>query len=145
MENTIDPAMLPIITQRMHRNSFANYVGIRITACRQGYAVGEVDLRQEILNPLGIVHGGCLYTLADTTAGMAAATYGYACLTLSSDFHFLSPGSQTAKVIAEATLVHRGKTVLVFSVKITSDGGRELAAGTFSFFNTGKPLACTVD
>ena len=43
------------------------------------------------LNPLGTVHGGCLYTLADTVAGFAAASCGFEGPTLSGNMYFLRP------------------------------------------------------
>ena len=43
----------------------------------EGYCKGELEVTDQHMNPLGTVHGGCLYTLADTVAGFAAASCGF--------------------------------------------------------------------
>lgn len=44
--------------------------GIYLTEIGKGYAEGELEIRKELLNPAGIVHGGVMATLADTVAIM---------------------------------------------------------------------------
>ena len=39
-------------------------------------AAFEVDLTPELLNPLGMAHGGTIFTLCDIAAGSAAASQG---------------------------------------------------------------------
>ena len=62
------------LRERAKCNLFAEFVGVRITKIAQDYAEAELTIRDELLNPMGLVHGGCLSTLADTTAGVAAAS-----------------------------------------------------------------------
>ena len=45
-------------------------------------AVGVLEVQPSSLNPMGIVHGGALVTLADTVCGTAAFTTGHMCVTL---------------------------------------------------------------
>mgnify|MGYP000123330926 CR=1 FL=1 len=47
-------------------NDFRKKIEMEITEARPGYAVGEIVLKPWHMNILGIVHGGVLYSLADT-------------------------------------------------------------------------------
>ena len=65
------------------------------------------------LNPLGTVHGGCLYTLADTVAGFAAASCGFEGPTLSGNMYFLRPTMGVKKLTCESRVVKNGKRIRV--------------------------------
>jgi acyl-CoA thioesterase len=64
---------------------------IRLTKAYRGIGEGELTVTAGSLNPQKHVHGGCLYSLADTVCGAAAASNGYLCVTLSSSINFLRP------------------------------------------------------
>lgn len=44
------------------------------------------------MNPIGTVHGGCLFTLADAVCGIAASSLGGICTTVNSNIQFLNAG-----------------------------------------------------
>ena len=48
---------------------FNREVGIVTAAISEGYARVEVEIGPQHVNPIGSVHGGVLFTIADTTAG----------------------------------------------------------------------------
>ena len=56
-------------------------------------AVGVLEVQPSSLNPMGIVHGGALVTLADTVCGTAAFTTGHMCVTLDCSMQYLAPAS----------------------------------------------------
>ena len=60
-------------------NSSSKYLqsnDMRVTELRQGYARVEMTIDEHILNIHGFVHGGALFSLADTAAGSASFTTG---------------------------------------------------------------------
>lgn len=132
-----------IMEYRQRENHFGNLIGMTIAEASDGYARGELKIRPEHLNPLGTVHGGCLYTLADSIGGTASATRGTITPTVSSDMHFLNPAKDTDKLICEAREIKRGRTISVYAIEIRSDAGKLIADGTFTYFNVGKELIPT--
>lgn len=79
-------------------NDFRKKIEMEITEARPGYAVGEVVLKPWHMNILGIVHGGVLYSLADTVGGTAAMTgRDYAVPTVDGTIHYLKAGKNTPK------------------------------------------------
>ena len=69
------------------------------------------------------MHGGCIFTLADTIGGSAALTHGVKVVTLDSTIHYLKPALHTEKLIAEAREIKYGSTVAVYEVSITNAEG----------------------
>lgn len=115
---------------------FSAYNGITVTEVKDGVGVGELDITSHSLNPGGIVHGGCLASLADTVAGVAAAVGQHRrCVTVNYSLSFLRPAKASGKKIVCVATPHKlGKTLCVYGVSLTDDGGKEVASGTFTFF-----------
>lgn len=111
---------------------FSADIHVRIETIAEGYAEGVLDVHPENLNLLGIVHGGCLATLADTVAGMGVAATGYACVTVSYGMNFLRPA--TGKQIrCIATADKMGKRLCVMHTDLLNDAGDKVATGNFTF------------
>ena len=101
--------------------TYAIFLGINTTKISEGHAEGEIILRDEHFNPIKSVHGGCIFSLADTIAGSASISYGKKTATLSSNMNFISAAMDTEKIIAYADVTKRGKKVIVVSVDVTDD------------------------
>ena len=111
--------------------------GAMVTFAGGGEAEGELIIRPETRNPMGVVHGGALFTLADTVAGTAAFTTGRNCVTLDSSMQFLS-AARGDKVRCVAKPKKAGRTIMVYEISITDSEERLVATGIFTFFATGE-------
>ena len=116
---------------------FRDLVGITFTKVEGGYSHCVVEVDKKLLNPAGIVHGGALYTLADSGMGAALFSFvdeGELFLTIeTSVFYFKAVSSGT--LTCEARVVHRGKRIAVMEAEI-KNGGQLVAkaVGTFSIY-----------
>lgn len=119
-------------------NLFGRANGITVTAARpDGTGEGVLEVGETSHNPQGTVHGGCLYTLADTVAGVAvAAACGKPCVTASGTLEFLRPATGT-KVFCSASPKKLGRLLCVMQVELTGETGKTVATGTFTFAITG--------
>ena len=74
-----------ILKLRQEANGLNKLMHMRvITLDEDGGATVELDLTDELLNPLGMAHGGTIFTLCDIAAGSAAASHGIVAVTLDS-------------------------------------------------------------
>lgn len=104
-----------------------------------GYAVGEIVLKPWHMNILGIVHGGVLYSLADTVGGTAAMTgRDYAVPTVDGTIHYLKAGKNTSKIIARAQEIQNGYAFSVCECKIYDDKETLLASATMTYYHLRK-------
>ncbi|MCF2555790.1 PaaI family thioesterase [Faecalicatena contorta] len=129
-----------LLEHRNAVNKYASFMGIVTTEIKEGYARAEMQIRPEHENAVGTVHGGAIFSLADTSAGAAAASYGTKMTTVSSDFHYLSPAMGTERLYGEAKAIKHGKKMSTLEVEIFSDDKKLIAKGTFTYFNLGVPL-----
>jgi len=88
-------------------------------------------------NRYGVVHGGALFTLADTAMGAVGYSIGDKVVTLSSSINFISNTSAKEKIIAKAHLEHKGRSTLVCRVEIFDPEGKKMVDVTGTMFVVG--------
>lgn len=125
--------------QRNAPNAFMHHNFIKLVSVERDRAVFGLTIRPESKNPYGLIHGGAIYTMADNATGTAAFTDGRYYVTQTSALHFLRNVSE-GEVFATATVRHRGKATCLTSVDITSESGKLLATGEFTFFCVDKAI-----
>lgn len=92
----------------------------------------HVTVHPDLLQPYGIVHGGVYASLAETTASIGGALWhmervpGGRTVGVSNSTSFLRPTREGTLTI-NASPVHRGRTLQLWRVEITDEGGRLVA------------------
>lgn len=126
------------LTERYRQviNSPAFFSGandIRVTELSPERTAGVLTSSGRSRNPRGLVHGGCLATLADTVAGSVLVCRGWMVVTLDFSMQYLKAASGGA-VTCTATPRKLGRTICVCEVTLTDESGDTVAIGTFTFF-----------
>jgi len=103
---------------------------IEILEVSEGYAKTRLRIKDKHLNGNNVVMGGCIYTLADYTFGIASNCGPMACVTLSSNIVFNSPG-KGEYLYAQTEAIKTGRTICNYSVKVTDDNGKLVANADF--------------
>lgn len=120
------------------RNSFqgaADYLGIKITDVKEGWARGEIVINEHHMNPVGAVHGGVIFALADTVGGVAAWSCGQVVTTSNASIQFLNAATEPQRIIAEASALKVGKNLLTFDVRVYDEAGKLLCHATQEYFS----------
>ena len=116
---------------------FIKHVGMRIDDVAPGHARCSLDVQDFHANGTGVVHGGVLFTLADTAMGAALISSlepGEICATIEIKIGYFKPVFEGA-VVCTATLVNKGKSIASLEASIhQGDVLVSKASGTFSIF-----------
>jgi 1,4-dihydroxy-2-naphthoyl-CoA hydrolase len=103
------------------------FLGLEVTAWEEGLIRGTVEVRDELKQPAGLVHGGVYGTIAESLASLAThfavVEDGRAAMGLGNQTSFLRPITE-GRVHAEARARHRGRSTWVWEVDFTDDEGR---------------------
>jgi 1,4-dihydroxy-2-naphthoyl-CoA hydrolase len=87
----------------------------------------KVAVREEVKQPVGLVHGGVYASLAESITSLATAAaviaQGNMATGMSNSTSFLRPVTEGA-VHAHASRLHRGRTTWVWDVRFSDDAGR---------------------
>ena len=130
-----------ILKLRQNANGLNKLMNMHvITLDKDGGATVEDELTDELLNPLGMAHGGTIFTLCDIAAGSAAASQGTVAVTLDSNINYYRPGRAGHRLTAVAYERKRGRKTSVFIVEVHDDEGKHIADAAFTMFYTGQTL-----
>lgn len=121
-------------------NPFGRHNGLWAVSAGPHRAEMRARVEPTAVNGYGGAHGGFLFSLADSCAGLLAVADGRAYVTLDASFHFLRSPRLGDELTALATPVRRGRTVLVARVELAGPDGRLVAEGAFTLYCTGEAL-----
>jgi len=106
---------------------FDRHYGLEIEEAGDDLVRGRVRVREEVTQPVGIVHGGVYASIAEALASLGTnvgvSAEGNIGLGMSNYSSFLRPVRE-GFVHAEARRRHRGRTTWVWDVDLTDDDGR---------------------
>lgn len=100
------------------QNKYAIHLGQKLTEFSEGRAVLVLEGREAITNPLGTIHGGILFGLADTAAGGACYSGGHYVTTASAAIHYYRPGQQNDTLTAIGQVTKWGRRICFAECKI---------------------------
>jgi uncharacterized protein (TIGR00369 family) len=109
---------------------FDRLYGLEFVEFTDGVVRAQLPVREEVCQPLGLIHGGIYASIAESMASLATAVAvmpdGNAAMGLSNNTSFLRPITE-GTVHATATRLHRGRTTWVWDVTFSDDAGRTCA------------------
>lgn len=126
--------------EQMKKNTYMQELQIEILEIERGYVKGKLSVTDKVLNPYGSVHGGCLFSLADITAGLAACTYGTYASTINGDMEYILPAMHTEYIICEAKEIRQGVHVSQYEALLYDDKEQLIDRADFAFYMMNRPV-----
>lgn len=109
---------------------FDRLYGLELLSYDEQEVRAQVQVRDELKQPAGLVHGGVYASIAESLASLATALAvmpeGNTAMGLSNSTSFLRPVTE-GTVHALATRLHKGRTTWVWDVRFSDDQGRACA------------------
>ncbi len=122
---------------------FRHALNIELVSQAEGYVKVSMKVLEGYVNRIGSLHGGLLYTLADSACGAAVLTYGHKATTLNGNIDYLKPGIGCQELFAEARVIKHGSHVSVVDCQIRNEKEELLATARLSFFDLGEKAQFT--
>ncbi|TKC15472.1 hotdog fold thioesterase [Robertmurraya kyonggiensis] len=101
-----------------------NTLGIEITTLEKGHVVATMPVDDRTRQPFGLLHGGASVALAETVASVGAFELidqeTEAAVGLEINANHVR-GKKDGIVTATGTVLHQGKTTMVWDIKITDE------------------------
>lgn len=129
-----------ILTWRQQSGGLTQLLRMQITSLTEGTATVELTLTPELLNPLGMAHGGTIFSLCDVAAGTAAASRGRIAVTLNGSINYLNAAHANRTLRAVAIERKQGRKTGVYLIEVFDDCDAHIADATFTMFYTGQTI-----
>ena len=122
-------------TDKLNNLPFAKLVGMRLVDIRPNEAVIEIEMRDDLKQPSGVLHGGVTATLIDTAMAFAVRTYlteTEPTATIDLTVHYLRPHVE-GRAICTARVVRPGKRIFTVSAEVHNEEGKLIATGLSTY------------
>jgi uncharacterized protein (TIGR00369 family) len=124
-----------LVRLRLKESEATELFGFDVESVHKGRAILLLDVRPRHKQVHGVVHGGVLAALADTTAAVAAYTVvplGVELATLELKINFLEP-VQGGRVKGDARVLRAGRNFIVTECEIFNESGSLAAKALITF------------
>jgi uncharacterized protein (TIGR00369 family) len=114
---------------------FNKLVGVRVMRRHADGVTIECEMRDDLRNTAGVLHGGVAATMADAAVGIALASHfsgRRACTTTDLKINYLSAVAD-GKIIARSHLLRIGRKLCVARVDLTDDHGKLVAVAVVTY------------
>jgi acyl-CoA thioesterase len=101
---------------------FAQLLGMEFHEMSDGRCAASLEVKEHLLNPLGIAHGGVAYSLADSTCGGAtlSALGSARMVTQDMQMRYHGPARQ-GRIVAKAEVIHHGQRTVTTQCQVTQE------------------------
>jgi len=133
----IDNRLFDIIVSSNRKAPFYRLTGITTKTLGPGWAQMAVQTNDDHGNPLGLIHGGLISTLADAAMGNAIRSTGRKAVTINYDISFLSAAPAGKLLIGRGRVDRAGSRIVYTSVEVTCED-QVIATSQAAFYVVGE-------
>jgi len=119
------------------KDLFSQWLGIEILEIKEGFSKIAMTVREEMINGLGIVHGGITFFLADSAFAFACNYRNNLTVALDTSINFLKPVHASDRLEAIATEIHNGRATGLYQISICNQDQAVVAIFKGTCFRTG--------
>ncbi len=111
--------------------TLVEHIGIELLEVDGSHVRSRLDVRPELMAPIGYLHAATVIALADTTAGYGAwanlpvGANGFTTLELKTNF---VGTARAGGIVCEARLLHGGRSTQVWDAVVTIEGSDKIVA-----------------
>jgi len=120
---------------------FGDLIGLNFTKVEAGYSRCVLEVNKKLLNPYNFLHGGAIYSMADTGMGGALSLLldqNELCATVEIKISYFVPVS-SGKLTCDTRVVHRGKKIATLESEVKQNETLVAKAiGTFLIYAVSK-------
>lgn len=137
------PPSLEAIRQNALQAGYFQLLDLHIDDAQDGEGAVSIRVDARLYHPQQIVHGGVIFTLADTAMAMALLSVmppNTGCSTIEAKINFLLP-VRTGELSANAIIIHRGRSTAVLEATVHNTNGdeRKAIARVLGTFHISRP------
>jgi uncharacterized protein (TIGR00369 family) len=134
-ENELDPARVARARAAFAAVPYAKLIGLELGEISPGAVSIHLEVRNDLKQNQGVIHGGAVASLIDTAAAFAVLTQldtNDRVSTTDLTIHYLRPAS-SGRLTAEARIVRGGRRLFVLSIEVRNDQQILIATAVTSY------------
>ena len=123
------PGLLPeqVLAVMLERDRFTRWLGLEVDEIGSGCCKLHYTIREDMLNGFENVHGGILFSAADSAFAFACNSHGRITVALDVSITFTRPARAGDRMTVEAKEVYLGNKTSVYDIRTTNAEGELVA------------------
>lgn len=124
-----------LLTRMQEESPYWTLLGLEIADIKKGWAKVRLPFARKLVHPLGIAHGGAIFSAADSAVAMALiglVERDETFTTVEMKINYLRPFDK-GEIMAEAQIIHRGGKTALGDVEVRNGDGTLIAKGLATY------------
>ncbi|NPV91207.1 MAG: hydroxyphenylacetyl-CoA thioesterase PaaI [Firmicutes bacterium] len=121
-------------------DTLARLLGIEILEIAPGYARTSIRVKEDMLNAVGMTHGGTVFSLADLAFAASCNSHGIKAVALSMNINYLRPTFPGETLYATSVEDCVTSRTGVYRITVVDESGQKVAVATGTAFRTGQAI-----
>lgn len=139
MEEKITPQ--EVLKIMVARDRFTAWLGLKIDEIREGYCRLHYTVKEDMLNGFERIHGGVLFSAADSAFAFACNSHGLITVALDVSITFTRPALVGDKLYVEAIEIHLGNKTGLYDIRTTNEKGELVCQFKGTAYRTSKKVS----
>ncbi len=123
----------------------ARLLGMRLESVQPGACRVSMEVTGDMLNAVGLTHGGATYSLADFAFAVASNSHGTVAVALNTQMSYPAASRQGDVLTAEARENVCGSKTGLYTIEVRTQKGKLAGLFTGTVFRRGEPIAEWMD
>jgi len=115
----MDKKVIEAIWQRIANEPFARKMGLKLLRLEPGYALVEMELKDDMANIFDMTHGGAIFCLIDEAFEISCNAHGTVAVALNMTVTFHRPPTKKGILRAESKEIYRSRKIGTYEIKVT--------------------------
>jgi len=138
-ENKITPRQVLDIMRA--RDKFTEWMGLEIDEVGLGYCRLHYTVKDEMVNGFANIHGGVLFSAADSAFAFACNSHGLITVALDVSITFTRPAKVGELLTVEAKELHLGNKTGLYDIRTTNEKNELVALFKGTAYRTSKVVS----
>ena len=120
-------------------DKYAMSLGFNIESGEPGKSIVKVELNENLLNGVGIPHGGLIYSLCDFSGAVATNAHGFVSLSIDCSITYLNQ-AKGKFLIAKAKEINRSRRISHITMDVYDELDTYIATAKGTYYITEKEI-----
>ncbi len=138
MEKNYSPA--EIVARMLETDYFSQWLGIKLIETGPGHCVLRMEVRKEMLNGFGILHGGVAFSLADSALAFASNSHGKISVALDNSISYPAAAREGDILTARTEELNLTDKTGLYLINITNQHQKKIAVFKGTVYRKEKSL-----
>lgn len=140
MEKSTNISPQQVLDIMLARDHFTRWLGLQVDEIGTGYCRLHYTVKEDMLNGFSNIHGGILFSAADSAFAFACNSHGRITVALDVSITFTRPVKAGELLTVEAKELYLGNKTSVYDIRTTNEKGELVALFKGTAYRTSKEI-----